>query len=231
VTGELGEDVCRDLVVEGAQGPGNGKKTWQECVDEDTKQMGLRKCDALDRTVWRNRLISASNEKRQLAMIMMMIRNHVRKNASRNNNCCANLLQLAKSCLSATTILRTSSFSTIRRSSLVASLWAPHLIGQYMHVHGRLTRGLTQFLLAVICRNLHVGERLTRGLTQFVMAVICWPLDVEDRLTRDLTQFVTAVICQYVHEKVRLARGSTHFLTGYDRDSVLELWNFARAAD
>jgi hypothetical protein len=45
---------CRDLVVEGARKMGRGKKTWQECVNEDMKQMGLGRCDAQDRTIWRN---------------------------------------------------------------------------------------------------------------------------------------------------------------------------------
>jgi len=60
--------MCRDLVVVvGAQGKGRGKKTWQECANEDMKQMGLRRCDAQDRTIWRNgvfgeRLPSASAE-------------------------------------------------------------------------------------------------------------------------------------------------------------------------
>jgi hypothetical protein len=46
--------MCRDLVVVGAQGKGRGKKTWQECVNEDMKQTGLKRCDAQDRTIWRN---------------------------------------------------------------------------------------------------------------------------------------------------------------------------------
>jgi len=33
---------------------GMGKKTWQKCVNEDMKHMGLRRCDAQDRTIWRN---------------------------------------------------------------------------------------------------------------------------------------------------------------------------------
>jgi len=57
--------MCRDLVVVGAQGKGKGKKTWQECVNADIKQMRLKKCDARDCTIWRNgvsgkRLTSAS---------------------------------------------------------------------------------------------------------------------------------------------------------------------------
>jgi len=63
--------MCRDLGVEGARRKGRGRKTWQECVNEDMKRMGLRRCDAQDRTVWRNgvfgkRPTSASAERRTL---------------------------------------------------------------------------------------------------------------------------------------------------------------------
>jgi hypothetical protein len=62
--------MCRDLVVEGTRRKGRGRKTWQECVKEDMKRMGLR-CDAQDRTMWRNgvfgtRPTRASAEKRTL---------------------------------------------------------------------------------------------------------------------------------------------------------------------
>jgi len=46
--------MCRDLVVKGARSKHRGKKTWHECVNEDLKQTGLTKCDAQDRTVWKN---------------------------------------------------------------------------------------------------------------------------------------------------------------------------------
>jgi hypothetical protein len=60
--------VCRDLLVGGARSKDRGKKTWQECANEDMKQIGIRKYDAQDRTVWRGgvferRLTSASTEK------------------------------------------------------------------------------------------------------------------------------------------------------------------------
>jgi len=63
--------LCRNLLVEGTRRKGKGRKTWQECVNEDMKRMGLRRCDAQDRTVWRNgvfgkRPTSASAEKRML---------------------------------------------------------------------------------------------------------------------------------------------------------------------
>ena len=46
--------MCRDFVVEGARKENRGKKTWREYVNEDMKQMGLGRCDAQDRTIWRN---------------------------------------------------------------------------------------------------------------------------------------------------------------------------------
>jgi len=63
--------MCRDLGVEGARRKGRGRKTWQECVNEDMKRIGLRRCDAQDRTMWRNgifgkRPTSASAERRTL---------------------------------------------------------------------------------------------------------------------------------------------------------------------
>jgi hypothetical protein len=46
--------MCRDLVAKGTRRKGRGRKTWQECVNEDMKRRGLRRCDAQDRTMWRN---------------------------------------------------------------------------------------------------------------------------------------------------------------------------------
>jgi hypothetical protein len=40
--------MCRDWVVVGVRNNGRDKKTWQECVCEDMKQMVLRRCDAQD---------------------------------------------------------------------------------------------------------------------------------------------------------------------------------------
>jgi hypothetical protein len=55
--------MCRDLVVEGTRRKGKGRKTWQECVNEGTKRMGLRRCDAQDRTMWRNGVLETSNQR------------------------------------------------------------------------------------------------------------------------------------------------------------------------
>jgi hypothetical protein len=49
--------MCRDLVVEGTRRKGWGRKTWQECVNEDMKRIGLRRCDAQDHIMWRNSVL------------------------------------------------------------------------------------------------------------------------------------------------------------------------------
>jgi hypothetical protein len=64
--------TCRDLVVEGGRNKRWGKKTWQESVNKDMKQMSLRRCDAQDRTVWKNGILgkrptSAIAEKKTLS--------------------------------------------------------------------------------------------------------------------------------------------------------------------
>src|SRR5260221_12070222 len=45
--------ACRDMVVEGENGRGRGRKTWHECLVEDTGKLKLRKEDAQDRVTWR----------------------------------------------------------------------------------------------------------------------------------------------------------------------------------
>src|SRR5258706_542922 len=45
--------ACRSLVVEGVRGRGRGRKTWQECVQEDMKRLRLNKRDAQERAAWR----------------------------------------------------------------------------------------------------------------------------------------------------------------------------------
>src|SRR5258706_385014 len=46
--------ACRGLVVEGVNGRGRGRKTWQEWVQEDMKRLRLNKRDAQDRSAWRS---------------------------------------------------------------------------------------------------------------------------------------------------------------------------------
>src|SRR5450432_1712266 len=45
--------ACRELQVEGTRPIGRGRKTWNECVADDMKELGLRGEDAQDRIRWR----------------------------------------------------------------------------------------------------------------------------------------------------------------------------------
>ena len=49
--------ACRVMSVEGPRGRGRGGKTWQECVDEDMKELGLKREAAQDRAVWRRAIL------------------------------------------------------------------------------------------------------------------------------------------------------------------------------
>ena len=51
--------ACRELQVEGTRPRGRPRMTWNECVANDMKELGLRKEDAQDRTRWRG-LISGN---------------------------------------------------------------------------------------------------------------------------------------------------------------------------
>jgi hypothetical protein len=61
---------CRSMVVEGQRGKGRGRKTWNECVEDDMKRLLLRREDAMDRNGWSggvlgNRLTRASTDTTQ----------------------------------------------------------------------------------------------------------------------------------------------------------------------
>ena len=45
---------CRRLVVEGARGQGGSRKTWEQCVKDDMKLLGLHSEWAVFRDVWRD---------------------------------------------------------------------------------------------------------------------------------------------------------------------------------
>jgi hypothetical protein len=71
---------CRNLEVESARGKGRGRKTWNDCVEEDLNKLKLKREDAQDREGWKryimgNRLTRASTDKknRRKTMIMMMM--------------------------------------------------------------------------------------------------------------------------------------------------------------
>ena len=56
---------CREIKVEGSRGRGRSRKTWNECVVDDMRKIGVTREDAQDRAVWRsaimgNRLTRAS---------------------------------------------------------------------------------------------------------------------------------------------------------------------------
>jgi hypothetical protein len=60
---------CRNVSVEGSKGKGRGRKTWNECVTKDMKDLGLCQGDAQDREkwvkgIWGKRPTRASMEKR-----------------------------------------------------------------------------------------------------------------------------------------------------------------------
>src|SRR5258706_87002 len=46
--------ACRGLIVDGARDRGRGRKTWQECVQEDMKRSKLNRRDAQDRAAWKS---------------------------------------------------------------------------------------------------------------------------------------------------------------------------------
>jgi hypothetical protein len=48
--------VCQNLVVDGSRGRGRGRKTWQQCVNEDLREFGLKREDALNREIWRSKV-------------------------------------------------------------------------------------------------------------------------------------------------------------------------------
>ena len=51
--------ACRGFVVGSAQGRGRGrpKKTWDECVGQDLRRLGLRRESAQDRMEWRRLIV------------------------------------------------------------------------------------------------------------------------------------------------------------------------------
>lgn len=52
---------CRSFEIGGVRGKGRGRKTWNECVKDDMRKVGLRAVDAQDRAGWRRRVWETSN--------------------------------------------------------------------------------------------------------------------------------------------------------------------------
>ena len=46
--------ACRGLVVEGARGRGRSRKTWEQCVRDDMKLLGLHSEWAIFKDMWRD---------------------------------------------------------------------------------------------------------------------------------------------------------------------------------
>ena len=46
--------ACRGLVVEGTRGRGRSRKTWEQCVRDDMKLLGLHPEWAVFRDMWRD---------------------------------------------------------------------------------------------------------------------------------------------------------------------------------
>ena len=57
MNGDNWVSACRDIKVEGARGRGRPRKTWQDCVSEDMKRLGLKREDAQDRALWRVKIM------------------------------------------------------------------------------------------------------------------------------------------------------------------------------
>ena len=49
--------TAKILMVEGITGRGRGRKTWNECGEEDMRKLGLKRVDAQNRAVWRNTIL------------------------------------------------------------------------------------------------------------------------------------------------------------------------------
>ena len=53
--------ACRSITVTGEKTRGRSRKTWEECVKNDLKWLGLQKERAQDRIVWRGLIKEKSN--------------------------------------------------------------------------------------------------------------------------------------------------------------------------
>ena len=46
--------ACRNISVSGQRGWGRGRKTWMQCIEDDTRKQDPRGEDAQDRGLWRS---------------------------------------------------------------------------------------------------------------------------------------------------------------------------------
>jgi len=63
---------CRDLAVDGQRCRGSSRKTWMQCVEEDTNLVKLCGADAQDRVDWR--IIGIRGDR----LIAVQARNNIR---------------------------------------------------------------------------------------------------------------------------------------------------------
>jgi hypothetical protein len=57
--------TAKILMVEGITGRGRGRKTWNECGEEDMRKLGLKRVDAQNRAVWRNTILGKTSNPRK----------------------------------------------------------------------------------------------------------------------------------------------------------------------
>ena len=57
--------ACREIEVEGSRGRGRGKKTWQECVVDDMRGLGVEREAAQDRVLWKSAIAGKPSDPRK----------------------------------------------------------------------------------------------------------------------------------------------------------------------
>jgi len=51
---------CRSLKVSGERGRGRSRKTWELWVNEDMKELGLKREETLDRSTWHSKVFGGT---------------------------------------------------------------------------------------------------------------------------------------------------------------------------
>src|SRR6478609_139568 len=51
---------CWSLKVRGERGHGRSRKTWEQCVNENMKELGLKREETLDRNTWYSKLFGGT---------------------------------------------------------------------------------------------------------------------------------------------------------------------------